>query len=121
MTDESESLSEMLHQLGFKPVTDAHCVVCEKAINSEVQGLYCSLYCQAWDRQRMTDLITKLRDPLECPTVNSVFELCREAAGRIEQLEELLRHARCPNKDCGELCECEWCDERKALLAEDRE
>lgn len=49
MTDEAESLSEKLHRLGFKPVTDAHCVVCQKPINSEVQGLYCSLYCQAWD------------------------------------------------------------------------
>jgi len=52
---------------------------------------------------------------------------CERIADRIEQLEALLRHARCPNKDCidgaypfgpdGELCECEWCDEREALLA----
>lgn len=48
MTDESESLTEKLQRLGFKPVTDAHCITCQKPINSEVQGLYCSVYCQAW-------------------------------------------------------------------------
>lgn len=59
------------------------------------------------------------------------FAQLAKAEQRIEQLEALLRHARCPNKDCidgaypfgpdRELHECEWCDERKALLAEDRE
>lgn len=76
----------------------------------------------------MTDLIERLRDPKERVYPDDLMD---EAADRIEQLEALLRHARCPNKDCidgaypfgpdGELCECEWCDGRKALLAEDRE
>ena len=44
-----ESLADKLKRMGFKPVTDSHCVVCQKPINSEVDGLYCSVQCQAWD------------------------------------------------------------------------
>ena len=32
----------------------------------------------------MTDLIKRLRDPLDCPTTKSVFDLCREAADALE-------------------------------------
>ena len=34
----------------------------------------------------MSDIVERLNDPLECPTVNSVFDLCREAADEIERL-----------------------------------
>jgi hypothetical protein len=42
-------LSKKLKERGYSPITDAHCVVCQKPIHSEVDGLYCSVRCQAWD------------------------------------------------------------------------
>lgn len=87
----------------------------------------------------MTDLIERLRNYASMPYSGPIHSTCGEAADRIEQLEALLRHARCPNKDCIDgaiaiqvqannrdgwdygLEHCQWCDERKALLAEDRE
>lgn len=41
----------------------------------------------------VTDLIKRLRDPLECPDTKSVFKLCEDAADEIESLSSEL-HSR---------------------------
>jgi hypothetical protein len=44
----------------------------------------------------VSNLIERLRDPLECPDTKSVFALCREAADEIERLQvvgRILCHA----------------------------
>lgn len=39
-------LTDKLEKHGFKPIIDGHCVICNKPINSEVDGLYCSIRCE---------------------------------------------------------------------------
>ena len=55
----SESLSERLERLGFEKITDAHCLTCQKPINSAVDGMYCSARCQAWSPDHWNDLDEK--------------------------------------------------------------
>ena len=45
-TEQDESLSDKLKRLGYKEIRDAKCVMCKKPINSQVDGLFCSVACQ---------------------------------------------------------------------------
>ena len=49
------SLADRLKRKGFEPITDAHCITCQKPINSQVDGMYCSLRCQAWSPDKLDD------------------------------------------------------------------
>jgi septal ring factor EnvC (AmiA/AmiB activator) len=55
---------------------------------------------------------------------NDHYFECQRAAAYIEQLEALLKVAKCPDPNCedgvvqvftGEVYQCQWCDERAAL------
>ena len=44
--EQDESLTDKLKRLGYKEIRDAKCVMCKKPINSQVDGLFCSVACQ---------------------------------------------------------------------------
>ena len=75
----------------------------------------------------MSDLVERLRKQ-ELSNSLPDDDLCSGAADEIEQLEALLKVAKCPDPNCedgvvqvftGEVYQCQWCDERAALENKD--
>lgn len=45
-TEQEDSLADKLKRLGYEKITDAKCIICGKPINSQVDGLFCSVACE---------------------------------------------------------------------------